>query len=390
MSAQEGPGGFVRAAMLALLPAASAGGGLALAPLLAAAGAASLRPSLMQGDLARPPLWLLALAAFTAWMAITALWTPYEDGWQALRFAATLAAGLLFARAAAARPHLTLAAGLAALAVLSGLLAIEAIRDMPLNRAANPGLETWQLAGNPGRGAAVLTALVWAGIGWLTLQGRPRVGLVAMVIAGVLAAQFGQTANIAAFAAGALAYLVGYIAPRFGLIAVSLSIAAWLAAAPFALNILLPLTSGLSMPYSWAARIEIWRYVTAQIPENLWLGHGLDASRADPAQIVVQGQTVSAIPLHPHSASLQIWFETGAVGAGLGALCLLLGGVALARALGAKREAAAAACGAMAAIAVIANVSFGAWQEWWAAAILIAAGLVAALAALRDISLNRA
>ena len=54
------------------------------------------------------------------------------------------------------------------------------------------------------------------------------------------------------------------------------------------------------------------------------------------------------IPLHPHSGSLQIWYETGAVGAVLAALALLAGGWALARAFKDNRLGAAAAAASLA------------------------------------------
>lgn len=376
-------GGFARATLFALLPAASAGGGLALAPLLFASGVGSLRPPLLRADLARPPLWLIALALFMAWLALSALWSPYDDAYQALRFTLTLATGLLFARAAGAEPRLTLAAGIAALIVLAALLTVEATLDMPLNRAANPGLETWQLAGNPGRGAAVLTALIWAGLGYLLHRKLGIVAAIALVGAGALASQFGQAANIAAFAIGAVGFALGYLAPRIAPLLIGGGLAAWLLLAPFATPLLLSAANTAALPYSWAARVEIWRYVCARIAEAPWIGRGLDAARVDEGVINVQGEIVSAIPLHPHSASLHIWFETGAAGALLGAAALALGARSLARGLAGQRAAAAAACGALAAIGVIANVSFGAWQEWWNAAILIAAGLVAALAGER-------
>lgn len=377
-------GGFARAALFALLPAASAGGGLALAPLLAVAGVASIRPSLLRADLARPPLWLILLALFAAWLALSALWSPFGQSVQALKFALTLACGLMFARAAGADHRLTLAAGPAAVLVLAALLAVEAIGNMPLNRAANPGLDTWQLAGNPGRGAAVLTALIWAGLGFLLLRKQRILALGALIGAGVLACQFGQSANVAAFAVGAAAFALGFAAPRVGLMAITATLAAWLALAPFLSPLLVSALTPSALPYSWAARVEIWRYVSAAIFERPWFGHGLDASRMDEGVIVVHGQSVSAIPLHPHSASLQIWFEMGAVGVLLGAACLLAGGAALSRALGQNRIAAAAICGTLGAIGVIANVSFGAWQEWWNATILIAAAFACALAAARN------
>jgi len=374
---------LARAALFALLPAAAAGGGLALAPLLGLAGAASVQPSRLAADLARPPLWLLLLFAFTAWMALSALWSPFGDAVQALKFALTLGAGLLFARGAGGDARLTLAAGAAATMVLAALLSVEAAFGMPLNHAANPGLEDWQVAGNPGRGAAVLTSLIWACLGLLLARGLWPVAIIALLGAGVLASQFGQSANIAAFAVGALAFALGYIAPRAAIFGLSAALAGWLLAAPFATPALVQMLSGATLPYSWAARLEIWPYVSARIAEQPWIGHGLDASRVDEGVIIVQGQSSSAIPLHPHSASLQIWFETGAIGALLGAACLMLGAAALARGLRGRRAAAAAACGALAAIGVTANLSFGVWQEWWNATMLIAAALVCALAAER-------
>src|SRR6185503_5937129 len=106
-----------------------------------------------------------------------------------------------------------------------------------------------------------------------------------------------------------------------------------------------------------------------------WFGHGLDASRTAPQLLPVRdGYSVAAIPLHPHSASMQVWFETGAVAA-----VLLTGGWALSRLL-VNRAHAAAAAATMAAGGVIANLSYGIWQEWWDAALLLAAALVAASA----------
>lgn len=373
-------GAVAQTALYALLPAAAAGGGLALAPLLGLAGFASVRPRTLLSDLSRPPLWLLALGLFAAWMALSWFWSPFEHALQALKFVFTVGGGLMFARAAAFCPRIALAAAAAATLVLAMLLAIEAIWDMPLNRAANPGVEhTWQLSGNPGRGAAVLAVLIWAGAGWLWTLKRRALATTALIGAGVLTSQFGQTANLAAFGAGALAFALALALPRFAIAAAGLALAAWLLLAPFATLLLLSFADEDALPYSWAARIEIWRYVSAAILEQPWIGHGLDASRVDDGVVIVHGQSVSAIPLHPHSASLQIWFETGAVGAGLAALGLCAGALALARALHTRPAAAAAATATLAAIGVIANVSFGVWQEWWNATAFIAAAFVTAL-----------
>jgi O-antigen ligase len=86
-----------------------------------------------------------------------------------------------------------------------------------------------------------------------------------------------------------------------------------------------------------------------------------------------------ALPVHPHSASLQIWYETGAVGALLAAGALLTAGLRMSRAYARNRPAAAAACATLASLGLIANVSYGVWAEWWMATMFAVAALVGAL-----------
>ena len=64
------------------------------------------------------------------------------------------------------------------------------------------------------------------------------------------------------------------------------------------------------LPVSWAARVDIWTFTSQRMVEKLLFGWGLDSSRTFKGHI----------PLHPHDAPLQLWFELGAVGAILGAL----------------------------------------------------------------------
>src|SRR5262249_38949885 len=113
---------------------------------------------------------------------------------------------------------------------------------------------------------------------------------------------------------------------------------------------------------------------------------GLDASRAVTDRLQVRDVNIRAIPLHPHSASLQIWFETGAVGAALAAGTLIAAGFALSRLLANNRPTAAASCATLASLGLIANVSFGLWQEWWIATMFIAAALTAAIGARQSSS----
>ena len=73
---------------------------------------------------------------------------------------------------------------------------------------------------------------------------------------------------------------------------------------------------------------------------------------------------------------MQLWLELGLPGALLGAaLALLLGGAA------ARSPRPAVATAVLAAASVTAMLSFGAWQEWWVGAELMALAAVAALPA---------
>jgi O-antigen ligase len=266
---------------------------------------------------------------------------------------------------------------------LIAYLATEALADMPLNRSNQPGSDTERLLRNPGRGVTVLVALIWGGLGALLLRGgawRYALAGAFLIATALLSTQFNMSANLLGFTLGLAAFIAALAAPRLTIGLLVGGLALWLLAAPF----ISPLLSSdpalvAHLPDSWAIRLEIWKFASHEIMENPLFGQGLDSARAYTDTIVVRGETLSALPLHPHSASLQIWLETGLVGALLAAAALITGGVALIRALGSQRIAAAAACGALGAIGLIANVSYGAWQEWWVATALAAAALVAAL-----------
>jgi O-antigen ligase len=213
-------------------------------------------------------------------------------------------------------------------------------------------------------------------------SGRTNFARAVLLTAALLMAPFGLLAHAVAFGAGLVVFGLAFAAPRFAILSVSWGWAVWMLAAPFVTPLLLANTRIVdALPMSWAHRAGIWDYICARIWEQPWVGHGLDAARAIDARIDVRGTDMPAVPLHPHSASLQIWYETGAVGAGLAALALLVGGWSLARGLRSNRPAAAAAAATLAALGLIANVSFGAWQEWWIATLFISAALVSALGA---------
>ena len=376
-----------RLALFALLPATATAGALALPPLLGLAGAAGFRPGMITQAFEKRQIWLWALLAFAAWTAASSLWAIYPDHAQALRLWATLVFGLFFAAAAAeteAAPA-TRAAAAAALCVTMALLVAEAATHLALNRSFQPAAaEDWEIERNPARGATLVAALVWPVVAYFLGWRRFRLAaaLAAIATAGVISAQFHDFGNLAAFLIGLAVFGAAWRAPRLTLRGVSGALALWTIMAPLLTPLLFSSQRLVdTLPYSWAARIGIWRYVCARIGERPWFGFGIDASRAVTDQIEVRGVVQRAVSLHPHSGALQIWFETGGIGAALAAAALLIGGFTLARRLGDNPPKAAAACAAMAALGFCANSSFGIWQEWWNATMLLTAAVVAALPA---------
>ncbi|MFZ2029818.1 MAG: hypothetical protein WAU68_05895 [Vitreimonas sp.] len=360
---------------------------LGVASFVSVAGFLSARLSLLRQVVEKRPLPLLLLLTFAAWVTASALWSIYPDHIQAPKLWLTLAGGLLFAGAASrdlVSRRLTISAATAAFVVLGALLGAEALWGRPLNHAHHPDLDIGTLDRTTGRATSVLVGMTWAVAAGLVAWGKrswPRtIGAAAMLIlGGVISLQFNEISNAVAFGVGLTAFAGALIAPRLAVLGVSGGLAAWVLAAPFVTPLLFSDQRIVDLlQTSGAARVVIWRYVAGRIPENFWFGHGLDASRTAPQLLPVRPDySVAAIPLHPHSGSMQIWFEQGAVGAMLAAAVLLVGGWSLSQRFGGDRVAAAAAAATIASLGVIANLSYGLWQEWWDAAMLLAAALVA-------------
>src|SRR5262249_7052807 len=122
-------------------------------------------------------------------------------------------------------------------------------------------------------------------------------------------------------------------------------------------------------------RLAIWRKVIEIIDKDPIFGQGLGVLRTMKDKIpsgVFKDQL--AIPNHAHNMVLQLWAETGAIGASLVALAIVLAGFRLPepRRLGVAGFLAAALAGGFIAIAL---VSFDLWNDWWWAT----AGLLAAM-----------
>ena len=360
------------AVFFVLLPAVAVGGALGVPLLICVAGALSFHPSPPRQSFERSLWTTLPLAGFLTLAIASSAWSEHAAWPQALKIAMIAPLSRVFATATAKDPRLTRAGVIAAFAVLAALLGIEAFYGLPLNRAAQPETDVNELSRNVSRGASLLLALTWGAAG--ALLSRPGAHwkgatLSVLIAGGFISLQFGQFANTVGFALGMAAFAIAYVAPRFALTATIAVLIFWLVAAPFVTPVLASALEAHGLPYSWNARLEIWTYIIEHIWERPWFGHGLDAARAH----------IPAVPVHPHSASLQIWFELGVVGVLLSTALLVSGGRELVHRFADNRPAAAAAAGTLAAIGVVANVSFNLWAEWWLATFFIAGGIVGAL-----------
>jgi O-antigen ligase len=120
-------------------------------------------------------------------------------------------------------------------------------------------------------------------------------------------------------------------------------------------------------------RFEIWHFAAQKTLERPLLGYGFNASRYVPngdavSRFLPPGHPV--IPLHPHDAFLQVWLETGAVGAII-VLAILLAGLRATTYWPAS--VARFTLPGYAAGLVIAGLAFGIWQSWWMATIAFGA-----------------
>ena len=354
---------------------------LALIPMAITLGLgwrAGWRPSLP-----RSPVLLLGLL-LVGWGAITALWAP-EPGRAAL-LALTLAAMMLLAHGAAGAAQGVRLLPWIGFGLVLGLAA--AFADWQSGnalRAAVRGLKevptTLMFGLKPAASLMALLLPMGFALPW------PWFARAALLVlgAGVLISLPGETARLATIA-GLGAAVLGLVAPRFGPRLVGVGVALVMLLMPFLVG-LVPQIPSASLPHSAVHRLVIWDFAAQRIAEKPLTGWGLEASRAMPGgraqpdaatldrlNITLPAHReflalphVEVMPLHPHNGALQLWLELGGMGALIGAALMLALGYAASRS-----AAPAVGAGMLASAAVTGMLSFGLWQAWWVASLLLA------------------
>lgn len=239
-------------------------------------------------------------------------------------------------------------------------------------------------------GTAILSLLLWPAVASPMPVGRARFapGLVGLTV--IATVVFGSDSGLIALALGALCWAA---AMRWGARAtrtVAVLFAIVMLTTPYLLHRVmhapeidrLIVETQESMPSSALLRLYIWKFTTERIAERPILGWGFNSARSIPGggdKFVVRDRdgrfrfSEFNLPLHPHNQILQLWLELGAIGA----LIIAAVGACLIDRLG-RWEPRMRACGlALAGTTIVYDsLSYGAWQSWWIATVLIAAILL--------------
>ncbi len=377
-------------AAFALLPIMSHAGGLGIAPLaffVGVVGYLTTRPSAI---LAIPP-WFWALGLFLIWANITALWTPYEDT-QTLKNPIKLGLGVviflgafLSFRSAALSGRILLRHLLTAMMLLSlGLLFIDLLSGYALTHLVdplNPGedvvYKNFGTEMNLGHAVTVLALFVPLVMmmmrrefvfGWLFAVIFAFLTIIVAVFAGLFVGVLSITASLAAM-------LAARIRPEW-----TLRMIIWMGIFSVLFAPLIGLLAGqaspefkAAIPFSWEHRLEMWDYTTQRIFEAPLLGHGFDAARTFDATFSTRGiEAWSIVSLHPHNAGLHIWVETGFIGAATAVFALLTMGIAAEHFSETSKLRSMALAGLISAMIIICNFTYGVWQDWWWATLILA------------------
>lgn len=342
-----------------------------------------------------PHCWVL-LALLVTWGCLSYFWSiePDRTLQRAPRIAATALLGLALLSLAQVLEHSVaklVRRGLIAGLALTGIaLALERLAGAPF--APLLGDEDWMHSLSHrltiyNRSTSILLPLAFLLLGtWPRLRSPWRIAVMAGALSLFVTTPYleGGT-QTAALLVGLTVAVVAFLLPRLVPALMSVVFVATIMAAPM---ITPPAADALraagvardssdSALSSLAHRLEIWTFVAERTWDRPLVGWGTEAARSIPGAKVttVEGDSASKrVPHHPHNGILQIWVELGAVGAALAAM--LAGRIVWRCGTGAlgdgdRRWLSAGHCGAVTTAMAIACSSYGIWQEWWFAALLI-------------------
>ncbi len=316
-----------------------------------------MRPLRDSADRVLASAGVLAAAFGFGWAVLSLVWTP-EPAQSAERLISLLANVALGVAAYLALPDRMRSANLylvpvgAALAALTVVATSFTIPAMFAGEDDGRSLE---------RGLSVLTLLAWPSIAWLRSRNRDAqaIGLVLAIAVATLVGP--HPAISAAFAAGALAFVVVALAPEIGVQLWRLLLPGIVLLSPALPVIMGPVAGLLPNGGEFSAALAAWKSLVLSEPARLLTGHGFGA-------FILARIGSSLPPGTPDTPLVQIWYDLGAVGA-----------IAIAAAIwaglrGAANTYAPLLPGVVAAFTAafsLACAGVGSGQAWWTASLVV-------------------
>ncbi|MFT0890885.1 peptide ABC transporter permease [Pseudochelatococcus sp. G4_1912] len=262
------------------------------------------------GELFKSPAGVAGILLLL-WSALSVMWSP-DRGEAGDKLFDMIQAGAVALIGVTALPERVRASnlyltgiGVAASALLALALMATRSRDMLLNETA-----VFE------RGMTGLAVIFWPAVAWL--ESRRRRGLsVALGLVTALTLGVSQLwLPLGGFAVGVVIYALTFWRPVLGNRIVAWGIAGGLIAAPALVMVLSPLMQLLfaeGNPLRDGAMA--WQSLILTVPGSFVIGHGLDT--------VLPARLSGAVPVQvPNGFPFEIWFELGAIGAGLAAVVL--------------------------------------------------------------------
>jgi O-antigen ligase len=405
----------ILAAVFVLWPVMGLLGAQGYGPLLAIAALPALaiaRPK------TPPAVYALMALVFVGWAALSDIWSPASRGF----VSGNLLEGDFAIRAAGVRIILTAVFGMLAVAgalqikqgaaqrsarVMLGAFAVQGLLVagsavvggpvVAMIYGADP-LEQAKGAQNIARNAnafmivlPILLAYLIARPGW-----KWRAVAAGLVVASIVSVIFDDTdSGLIGIAFMLAAAAVVTLAPKTGYRWLLCAVAAYIASAPVLIGSAVKLVSqlGIDLPGSFQSRVYSWQLVISKSVEEPIIGHGISASKtwrdtyADyPAWLAQLPDSWSAYPVvpgHPHNMALQIWAETGLIGAVLAALTLVVIGFRLPAPDTLRTDIRYAIAGLVGVVVSLFSFSYNVWNDsFWASIVLAVCGII--LLARRD------
>ncbi|PHR60069.1 MAG: hypothetical protein COA47_08465 [Robiginitomaculum sp.] len=324
---------------------------------------------------------LAIFLVFIAWAWASASWSPYVHSQQAWKMALGAPLYGLFGYAVwtlrGRGRLLALYAALASMLLILAIYAIEAITGFASHLFAE-GAEREQMLRDMTRGISAMicaTPAAWAFLAMLIPGWRGvMAGVLYGVLAFVIAWHFGLEAGMLAIVVAAMVFGIAWIYPRSTILATGLAAVVLFLLTPMLMPFFLSLLDVDSLPLSWAIRVENWEFAIERIIDKPLFGWGLDASRSFTEPYQIRGNVLPNISVHPHNVGLQLWLETGLIGALLFAASALALAMRVSSAWNLSRSQGAAIAACVGAYLTFCTLTYGAWQEWfWGCAAWIGA-----------------